>query len=385
MSRPLRIGIVTDSLEERQRNGAVEIGNGGVGVYIYQLVRHLRAIDPVNDYVLMRSAPGRLDLYSGIPSVFTGTSRCTHYARWLGLPYIRVAAELRLDIVHFPDQFACLFLPPRVKRVLTVHDITPILFPQHHPWQRVLGYRLMLRWSTRRAHQIIVDSSHTGNDLLARRLVSPSRLSVVPLGVDERFTPHTEAPLNGERYDLPERFILSVGVLEPRKNHTRLIRALHLLHQQGERVGLVIAGRDGWGWVDPLAAPELAYLQPLVRIYRNVPDADLPELYRRARVFAYPSLYEGFGLPLVEAMASGTPVVTSNRSSLPEVAGDAALLVDPESPEDIAAKLLRVLREPRTRARLVAAGLARCQQLSWRRTAERTLAVYRQVVAAECQ
>ena len=168
-------------------------------------------------------------------------------------------------------------------------------------------------------------------------------------------------------------------MLEPRKNHVLLFEVLRRLRERGEQIDLVIIGRPGWRWRNPLEQPQFKPLRPWVRIIEDVPDADLVEFYNRAAVFAYPSLYEGFGLPILEAMACGTPVVSATGSSLPEVAGDAALYADPRDAEGFAAQVARVLRDPALRAQMVEAGLRRAREFSWRRTAEQTLAVYRSV------
>ncbi len=379
--RPVRVGIVTDGLEERRRNGEAEIANGGVGVYIAQLVRHLRLVEPASAFVLIRHGDGALDIYRQRrePPVILPRSPFTRIARALDRPYGRIVRDLDLDLLHYPNQFGGAFLPASVRRVVTLHDLTPLLFPRQHPWKSVVGYRLLLRRSLRAADHVIVDSSNTRTDLLTRGLVADGNVSVIPLGVDDAFRRQSPTADFARRYDLPERFILTVGVLEPRKNHALLVRALGRLHEHGERVGLVIVGRDGWRWTDPVDNAGAAHLRDWVRIFRNVPDRDLPELYTRASVFAYPSLYEGFGLPVLEAMACGTPVVTSTTSSLAEVAGGAALLTDPTDVDDVSDKLLAALRDPVLRARLSAAGDRQAAQHSWRRTATETLAVYRRV------
>ena len=382
-SRPLRIGIITNGLEERRSNGAAQIANGGVGVYIYHLVKELQAIDATNQYFLIRYGRGELDIYHSGRSrdVFLRGSRFSATANLLDLPYRRLAAELQLDLIHYPNQFGGAGLPRPVKRVVTLHDITPLLFPHFHPWRRVVGYRIFLRRALRAADHVIVDASHTAEDLVARGFAARDRIGVIPLGVAARFRPGVQTAAFRSRFDLPDRFILSVGVLEPRKNHALLVNALQRLHDCGERVGLVIVGRDGWSWKAPLDANGSSGLRPYVRVLRNVSDADLVELYNRAEVFAYPSLYEGFGLPLLEAMACGTPVVAARTSSLPEVAGAAALLAAPHDGQEFADHLLAVLRGPALRERLVADGLRRAAEFSWRRTAARTLAVYERVCA----
>ncbi|HVO25463.1 MAG TPA: glycosyltransferase family 1 protein [Candidatus Margulisiibacteriota bacterium] len=375
--KPLRIGIVTDGLLEGTSTGTAHIRNGGVGVYIYNLVKHLQLIDHANEYFLIRRGSGVLDIYRNARThcVFLRGSPLTR----LGITAWRTLTHLGLDIVHFPNQFGGTFLPAQLKRVVTLHDLTPLLFPRLHPWRRVLGFRLLLRPALRRAHHVIVDSAHTRADLIQRGVVSTHKVTVVPLGTNQDFARSARTDGFQHRYDVPERYILNVGVLEPRKNHALLIAALRRLHDSGERVGLVIVGRDGWRWRDPRLQADAATLRPWVRIYRDVPDADLAEFYRRALAFAYPSLYEGFGLPVLEAMACGTPVVASRTSSLPEVFGDAALLADPTDTTEFAAQLLQVLRQPALRARLIAAGQERAAHLTWQRTAEQTLAVYQRV------
>lgn len=382
-ARPLRIGIATDGILERVVDGRVEIANGGVGVYIDNLVRHLLAVDPVNEYFLLRWDQSQLDLYrqERVHPVFIPPTRLAAPARWLEWPHRSAAAVCQLDVLHYPNQFGGAFVPRSIPRVVTLHDLTPLLFPEFHPWLRVAGYRLLIRRALERADHVIVDASHTKQDLVQRGLAAAQDISVIPLGVGKVFAaPRNDAAV--ARYDLPERYVLTVGVLEPRKNHLGLLRALQRLHAQGEQISVVMVGRDGWNWQDPLETTELSGLRPWVRVLRNVPEADLVALYHRASVFAYPSLYEGFGLPVLEAMACGVPVVASNRSSLPEVAGNAAVLVDPTDPDALAAALAAVLRDADLRQRLIAAGLERARAFSWQQTAERTLAVYQQVVGA---
>ena len=303
-TEPLRIGIVTDGLEERPTDGETVIANGGVGVYVYNLVKHLRLVDALNEYHLIRCGPGRLDIYGHEPdrNIFLPASKLTRLAQTLDRPYRRIAAERQLDLLHYPNQFGGAFLPRHIKRVVTLHDVTPLLVPRYHPWQRVLGYRLLMRRALRRADHVIVDSRGTGADLVRPGVVPANKVTVIPLGADDRFKPGVRTADFPRRYELPERFILTVGVLEPRKNHALLVAAVRRLHERGARIGLVIVGRDGWNWRDPLDAPGVAHLRSWVRIFRNVSESDLVEFYNRAEIFAYPSLYEGFGLPIVEAM-----------------------------------------------------------------------------------
>ncbi len=380
-TRPLRIGIITDGLQERVVDGEVRIANGGVGVYIYQLIRHLLLIDPVNQYYLIRFGAGLLDIYGDLRghNVFLRTSRPHRLLGMLDLPYAGLVRDLGLDLVHYPNQFGGAFLPHSVKRVATLHDLTPLLFPQLHPRSRVLGYRMLARYSLRRCDRVIVYSATTRRDLLSRGMAAQGAIVNIPLGVNPVFKPGIATGEFTRRYQLPRPFILTVGVLEPRKNHVLLFEVLRRLRERGEQLDLVIIGRPGWRWRNPLEQPQFKLLRPWVRILEDVPDTDLVEFYNRAAVFAYPSLYEGFGLPILEAMACGAPVVSATGSSLPEVAGDAALFADPRDAEGFTAQVARVLRDPVLRAQMVEAGLRRAREFSWLRTAEQTLAVYRSV------
>ena len=383
--RRLRIALVTDGLEERDVDGRPEIRNGGVGVYIYNLVKHLLDLADGHEISLLRFGAGRLDVYRDprVTAVAIPRHGLDRYTRWLDLPHASLARRHGYDLIHYPNQFGGALLPRRVRRVVTLHDLTPLLYPRYHPWQTVLGYRLLLRPALRRADRVLVDSAATRAEVVDAGLAPADRVTAIALGVGDGFRPGVRSDDFARRYDLPERFVLTVGVFEPRKNHALLVDALAALHARGEPVGLVIAGREGWGWQNPLDDPSRAHLRPWVRVLRNVPDADLPELYGRAAAFAYASLHEGFGLPLLEAMACGTPVVTSRSSSLPEVAGDAALLADPHDAASFADALRTILRDPALAARLVAAGAERARALSWRRTAERTLEVYESVCRGE--
>ncbi len=381
----LRIGIITDGLMERRIGGEVRIANGGVGVYIYQLIKHLFEVDGVNEYFLIRFGAGELDVYRH-PRARSVFLRSTRISRTLGAadaPYAVLARKYGLDLLHYPNQFGGAFLPRHIKRVATLHDLTPLLFPQLHPRLRVWGFRLLARASLRRCDRIIVYSANTRRDLLARGLAAQKAIVSIPLGVNPGLRPGTATSGFTQRYGLNGPFILTVGVLEPRKNHIILFHTLRRLHQMGEMIGLVAIGREGWHWTSPLSRPEFRDLAPWVRIIPDVPDRDMAEFYCRAAVFAYPSLYEGFGLPVLEAMACGTPVVASSASSLPEVGGQAALYADPRDAQDFTNQVLRILRDHELRRTMIDAGLRRARRFNWTRTAQQTLAVYRSICGAD--
>lgn len=383
-ARRLRIGIMTDGLMERTAGGEVHIANGGVGVYIYQLIKHLLQIDPTNEYFLIRFGAGQLDIYRDprAHNVFLPPSKVNRTLGLVDIPYASLARKLELDLLHYPNQFGGAFLPRHIRRVATLHDLTPLLFPNLHPWRRVLGFRLLARRSLRRCDRIIVYSDNTRRDLLSRGMAEQEAIVNIPLAVNPGFKPGMATEGFMQRYQLTRPFILTVGVLEPRKNQIVLFEMLRRLRERGEPVDLIVIGREGWRWTSPLERPEFKPLVPWVRILTDVPDADLAEFYNRAAVFAYPSLYEGFGLPVLEAMACGTPVVCSSSSSLPEAGGGAALYADPCDAEAFTAQVARVLGDDGLKRQMVEAGLRRARQFSWQRTAEQTLAVYTSVCGA---
>jgi glycosyltransferase involved in cell wall biosynthesis len=384
--RALRIGIVTDGLQERIVDGEVRIANGGVGVYICELIRHLLELDSVNQYFLIRFGEGRLDIYRHprAQAVFLPRGRVKNALQAASdLPYRRLARELRLDLIHYTNQFGGAFLPRSVKRVATLHDLTPILFPQTHPRRRVVAYRLMARVSLRRCDRVIVHSMSTRQDLVQRGFAQSDKIVAIPSGVSPLFRPGVESAGFAERYRLACPFMLTVGVLEPRKNQILLFEVLRQLRHAGHEIDLVIIGREGWRWSNPLEGPGYSDLRPWVRILQDVSDNELVEFYGRAAVFAYPSIYEGFGLPVLEAMACGAPVASSDASSLPEVGGAAVLYADPHDAAGFAVQVMRLLSEADLRRQMVAAGLERARQFSWRRTAESTLRVYQTICGGE--
>lgn len=383
-ARPgLRIGIITDGLQEITVDGSPRIKNGGVGVYIYNLVTHLLALDRVNDYYLIRTGRGELDIYRGgrAKNVFLAPVQTTLWRCALDLPYRRLVKELDLDLLHYPNQFGGAFPPRRARIIATVHDLTPLSLPQTHPWRRVAAFRLMARRSLARCDRVIVHSQAVARDLIRRRLGPPEAIDVVPLAA--RPLPLTATTGFDRRYPVGRNFILTVGVLEPRKNHLVLLRALHHLRQRGEPMELVIVGRSGWRLGDPLARPEFSGLRGAVRIFADVQDADLAEFYRRAALFVYPSRYEGFGLPVIEAMAHGVPVVASDTGAIPEVAGDAALLAAPDDVVGLVAQISRLIRDRELASRLAAAGRAQAARFSWRRSAQMTLETYYRACGVE--
>ncbi|PKO22871.1 MAG: glycosyltransferase family 1 protein [Chloroflexi bacterium HGW-Chloroflexi-1] len=269
-----------------------------------------------------------------------------------------------------------------IPTVLTVHDLIFRRLPEHHKPLNRWYLNLTLPLFCRRATHVIAVSEQTRRDLISTYHLPPEKITVIQEAADPRFRPQppeTVAMVQA-RYSLPDRYVLFVSTIEPRKNLIRLLAAFERVHAAGLTDALVIVGKRGWLYDDFFAALERSPARQAVIFPGYVPDADLPAVYGGSQVCAFPSLFEGFGLPVLEAMACGAPVVCSNTSSLPEVAGDAALLVDPLDIDAIADTLYRLLADPDLRADLARRGLVQAARFSWPRAATETLAVYRRLL-----
>ncbi len=277
------------------------------------------------------------------------------------------------DLIHCPTVTAPFFFRPGAKVVMTVHDLVPLLFPDWQTRRRVLYFKYILKHRFRFVDRFIAVSHSTGRDLIHHFQIPEHRIDVIHEGVSGQFKPASASR---------EAFILAVSTLEPRKNFKRIIEAfVNLRKKDKTRDRLVIVGKEGWLFDDILRIPP-AFQDDIV-FTGYVSEGELIHLFQTARCFVYPSMYEGFGLPVLEAMACGCPVITSNTSSMPEVAGDAALLVDPYEVSDIEDAICRLTDDAALCAELRAKGIERARVFSWRRTAERTLDVYRKTVTAD--
>jgi glycosyltransferase involved in cell wall biosynthesis len=353
----------------------------GIGTYTRNLLRHLARIDRESDYVLLCHEP---DLGVGGqlgPNFRTVLEPSPNYSvrEQFHVPW--VLHRERPDVFHAPHYV----LPPaaRCRSVVTIHDCIHLMFPQYLPSRMAYAYARASMWmAVRRSHRILTVSEASKRDIIHFFNVQPEKIVVVYNAIDERFraAPSEEHVARvRERYQLAHGFILYVGNIKPHKNLVRLIEAYDLLRRRGFDLKLLIIGDE----ISKLPALRRAVhkhkLHKHVRFLGYQPDDTLAVLYRLAEVFVFPSLYEGFGLPPLEAMACGTPVVTSNVSSLPEVTGDAAVLVDPYEVESIADGVQRVLTDPALGAELRKKGIARAREFSWERSVARTQELYREV------
>lgn len=355
----------------------------GVGHYTSRLLRSL--MQTTNwEYLLYSNRP-----LQPLPHPLNTATQSRQYfptSRWVWMQTILPSIIRRSQpaLCHFTNALAPLWQPQPY--VLTIHDASLFTHSQYHPRARRLTMKTLLPIVARRASALITVSQHAQQDIAQALNIPPEKIHVIYEASAEHFQPITNpAELQRVRrtHNLPQQFILYVGTIEPRKNLHRLLRAFHNARRAGYPHHLVLAGPRGWMMDDFEQEIESLGLNNVVHYLGYVPTNDLPSLFSLATLFAFPSLYEGFGLPPLEAMACGTPVLTSNRSSLAEICGDAAHLINPECEDCLTRGLTDLLDDADYRHSLSQRGLARAQTFSWERTARETAQVYNQVIAAK--
>ncbi|WP_051323886.1 glycosyltransferase family 4 protein [Candidatus Solirubrobacter pratensis] len=350
------------------------INRTGVGRYATELLLRLRETDGLA--LTGFSAPG-IGGRGRLPKLVEITRRdAAYYPVGLG----RAARQAGAQVVHCPAPVP--LYAPGVPAVITVHDLLWMEMPELFTVPVRAYHRLSLP-AIRRASCVLADSHHTRAEVIDRLGVDPGRVRVAWLAADPRFAPRdVDRGWLRERFGVRERYVLAVATREPRKNLATLLAAFERLAARVNDCELVLAGGRGWRSVE--LERTLSAVGDRVRVLGFVTDDELVSLYAGAACFAFPSLGEGFGLPVLEAMSCGTPVVTSDNTSLAEVAGNAALLIaDPRDSEGLEDALARILESPELSRRLTEAGLARSAEFSWERCARETLDVYRAVARAE--
>jgi glycosyltransferase involved in cell wall biosynthesis len=365
----------------------------GVGRLVRNQVLALAEFDQVNDYRLVYARPNRGSRPQFPHARNFARREVGIRERWLTIMWHRANVPLPadwlsgpVDLYHSPD----FVLPPlrHARGILTVHDLAFLMRPECAD-ERLRAYlEEVVPRSVRRADFIIADSENTRNDLVVLLGVQPASIAVVPGGVEERFAPVTDVEqLRRARRQLgvgDSPFVLAIGVIEPRKNLNRLMDAFFALKERGAvpaDLKLVLAGGKGWLFDGIFEHHAASPIRDEILMPGFVPDELLPAIYSAAEVLAFPSLYEGFGLPILEAMACGTPVVASRASCLAEVAEGAALMVEPTNVDGLSSALEQVLTDTALRARLIAQGRQRASEYTWRGAAEQLLEVYQRVAA----
>lgn len=359
----------------------------GMGRYTLNLIRGLLSTHPDGDYAIAYNMAASVDFPDPLGAMARYASplqnkswRLRNAITHFGAPTMDAFFD-GADLYHSTGHLLpCL---RHTRTVITLHDMIPLIMPDYHrPLNRIF-LRLMFPRFLQHADGIIAVSNSTKRDAIAMLGINPDRIIVIPEGVSADFRPVADKKrLEAIRatYGLPDTFILCVSTLEPRKNHIALLRAFEVLHPQYPHAALVLAGARGWLYHDFLNTLANSPVRHHVRLLGNVPDHDLPALLSAATVFAFPSLYEGFGLPPLEAMACSTPVVCSNASSLPEVVGDAAILCDPRDVNAWQFAIGELLQDDGLRRELGTKGEKRAARFTWNSAARSTRSVYENVM-----
>jgi len=355
----------------------VGVRHGGNEVHFENLIRHLARSAPNGDeyFIFTYRLAARAQLGAERLRFVPLASRSVAWQRGVEIPYR--AARLDLDVLHTPFNF----LPVhRSKKVVTIHDVGFVRFPQMYAPLERARMKWLTRIAARRADHVLTVSQAARSEITAHYGLPDDRVTVAPNAVDRTVfrpmdRPETEA--FRARNGLPFPYIVFVGTIQPRKNVLALLRAFEILGPRRRGHHLVLVGRRGWASDDVFRFVVERGLNDVVHHIDEADTIDLVGFYNAATVLAYPSLYEGFGVPILEAMSCGCPVVSANTASMPEVYGDAALPFDPHSSEALSTRLGEVLDDETLRATLVRRGFANCGRFSWERTAAAVGAVYR--------
>ena len=371
----MRIGIDTTALPPEP---------AGAGTYILQLVPALVSLDSGHEFVLFahKSRQAMFDLPSekGVQWVLLPDKNPPRRLFWEQTQLPLLAKRTRLDLLHSPHYTRPLYLP--CASVVTFHDMTFFLLPQLHTPAKRVFFPIAMRLSAHLADALITVSENTRQDTLRTFNIPPKVVFTTKLGVSSKFRPVTDKKLLTEvrqNYNLPDKFFLYLGVIEPRKNIPLLIDAYSRLIKDGIDSDLVLVGSYGWMYDDVLRKVKIHKLEKRVHFLGYIPAETLPILYNLAHTFVYPSIYEGFGIPPVEAMACGTPVIAANSSSMIETIGDAGLLVPPDDEWALAEAMVKMVNNSELRGQLRNRGLQRAKYFSWEQTANETLKVYEKV------
>lgn len=364
----------------------------GIGDYTFHLVENLLKQNPEDEFMLFYSTlRGFGKIKEKIEELMKGNqgnkwdkgNRGTKNYKIVGLPLPPAFWQIvwnKLGLIKIEtftgplDVFHCwdyLIPPPNCKRVVTIHDATPLLFPETHRQKIISNYKLIIAKIIKEKIQVITDSENSKKDLISFG-VDSNLINVIYVGnnfsVDEKKIEYQK-----------ENYILAVGTRQPRKNLKRVIEVFTSIADEYPDLELRIAGKYGWGEDDESTNKQINKYKNRIKILGYINDNDLVKLYRQAMCLVYPSLYEGFGLPILEAMSLGCPVITSNVSSMPEVGGDAVLYVNPKSVEEIKSSIIRIIESKDLQNELINKGLKQAKKFSWAKTANETKQVYKNV------
>jgi glycosyltransferase involved in cell wall biosynthesis len=367
----MRIGIDARPLVGGQRTG--------VGNYVYGLIQQLPDIAPEHDYFLYSNRP----ILDRLPDTYVRRHASSTLGRWSGFLWLlieigRAAARDNLDVFWSTATLLPPGIPNTVRKVVTVYDFVWLRFPETMKASNLWLHRFTAERAIRNCDRMIAISRSTGSDVTHFLGIPSERIRLVYPGISEAYKlqdPVSAATQFANKFNIPPRYMAAVGTIEPRKNLGLLVRALKLLKQNGRlNCPLVIAGTKGWkNSLLNQQIQDARLSENDIKFLGYVPDEDLPLFYAGAQVFLFPSLYEGFGIPPLEAMACGTPVIASDAQPMPEVLGDAAILEPPCSPERFAEAISSVLTDARLRCSMRERGQQRVREFSWKQSTRQLL------------
>ena len=353
----------------------------GIGRYVVNLSQALMRIAPDLDLTLLHNPAAKATRLTlpALPRIACSTSPFSIQQQWI-VPAILRQAQAKF----YHSAYYLMPYLPGVPSVVTCYDLIPLIYPEYYTISQRLICRLAHYLALRATRVILAISEATKADLVRVFQVDPQQVLVTPLAADASFAPCSRMQIAAVRvkYALPERYVLYLGINKPHKNLARLVQTWRVVNRKSQipHLKLVIAGQWDERYPEARRLAEELGLKDQVVFAGPVSEADLPALYSGAMLFVFPSLYEGFGLPVLEAMACGTPVVCSNTSSLPEVAGNAALLVEPQDVTALADALSRAANDGELRQAMRQKGMTQAARFSWERTAQETLTAYRHLM-----
>lgn len=358
----MKIGIIVDSLDD---------SSGGISVYTENLAREILEIDKKNEYVLIHHRENDKEIFKNkeliVPLKKIPFAR--EYRKIIQLP--KILEKEGFDIIHETTQIGPFFRKSKFKKVVTIHDLAPLKFPKTQSWLTFFHHKIGLKKILKNIDKVITVSESSKKDILEFFKIDEAKIKVIYEG-------YKKLEIGEDclgKYGIKKPYLLYVGTLEPRKNVVGIIKAFK---QSNVDCQLVIGGKKGWKYKEIFKAVKELGIEGKVHFPGFIADEDLGYLYKNAIAFVFPSLYEGFGLPVLEAMHCGCPVITSNVSSLPEVAGDACILVDPDNVDEIAGAILRV-QDRKKREDMIKKGYGQAKKFSWRKCAEETLKIYEEM------
>ncbi len=362
----MRIAFLADPLDRQY---------GGIHVYTKELLKALSKLDKKNEYIVVRSESK--NEFEGMEEIAVPYSSFPGYRFWrLFFQLPKILKKKGVDIVVEPAHFGPFNLPKRIKRITVIHDMTVFLYPELHVFSSAYLQRKLLPRILKKSNHIVTNSESTSRDVIKFFPFVKNKITSILLGKDESFKPQKSSEIL-KTYNIRQPYILFVGTLEPRKNVSTLIKAFDKFKKDTEKAHqLVLIGKKGWKSKEIFRVINNSPYNNEIVSVGYAPKNELPVFYSEAEIFVYPSIYEGFGLPVLESMACGTPVITSEVSGMPEVGGSAVQYVNPNNVSDLAQLITKLCSESEIRKKYGQMGISQAAKFSWEKTAKEYITLF---------